>query len=251
MLSILLIVGCDKKDDPAVVKCFLTEIVTSELSSTYAYSREGNLTLVTYTFEDGGNPVTSVITVTFDTNGNFSKTENGLSTETYLYDDDNRLTESKHFYDDDFTHGDHYVYNSSGQLIKTEGYEVNSLNTEITNWYSDYEYISTASKNASRASRYDLHNSSFVLSNTFEYEYDEKKKPYDYILADILDYVFGEEQPSENNIIKETVKDSFNNTVASVNYSYQYNENGYPTVQTASRVGSTTTRSTTYTYNCR
>lgn len=168
-----------------------------------------------------------------------------------MYDDKNRLTETKHFYNEDFTYGIRYVYNSSGQLIKTAAYEFTSLDNEITNFYTTYDYISTESKNALRASRYDLHNSFFVLSNIFEYEYDDKKKPYPYTLAHNLDYIFSDETPSENNIITETVKDSSGSIVATYAYSYQFNENGYPTARIGSRAGSTIDHSTTYSYNCK
>jgi hypothetical protein len=245
LISILLLAGCSKEEVKVESKCFLTTESDDERINTFTYASDKLSAFnTTYPASPADN---KSYTVTFDSKGNLAKDDDGKSYTLYTYNDKNQLTRRVTFnsIDNKQKRGTSYEYNSSGQLVKSIDFEL----TAATSYsYDTYEYTSVSAKNSIRGKHFITANDNLITIT--EYEYDDKKR-----FAKDLGFsasLFA--PPAENNVTKRIEKDASGKVNYTTVYTYEYNENGYPTqmVKVGTTPGSTSsTTTTTYTYNCK
>ena len=107
----IFVAGCNKGKDPAPIVCYLTKSTFTYTSSfgagstennTFTYSSDMKLTTVVSAYTFNGATKTETYTVSYDTKGNISKTQNSstpVSRTEYTYDANSRLTRED-FYED-------------------------------------------------------------------------------------------------------------------------------------------------------
>jgi len=256
--------SCKKTDDdgsgdgdPAKKTCYVNKMDYGDNYSVLSYNSEHQVIKVE-NFDSLGTPDGSNSQFTY-VNGKMETMENwdsgvldskiiyhyattGKPDSAYMWGDEGNGFEKLGTYVLTFTGDD---------LTKTE-MVVEYLGQSITVEKTEYTYtngnIATMSKY-----EFDITSLSLNLISTSTFEYDNKKSPYRGIG---LDYFFIADDAgfmSTNNPTKETIKDKSGSVSQdeSMNYSYEYNSDDYPTKVTETAFDNNYTETTLLSYDCQ
>ncbi len=148
----------------------------------------------------GNTPLYAKLDYDFDAGNRLIRSVEITGYSEYEYDTKGRIAVRKLFHNGKLSGTHEYTYDGSGNLIKKDHYSI-----------SDF--------------------SGKALSSTTEYQYDEMKNPYYYLIPERIPG----RNTSPNNIVHElyTVYNypavGVNSVTNDITYSYQYNSLGYPT----------------------
>jgi hypothetical protein len=218
-LSFSILVACDKSDDPQVLPCLLTS--QTQLSFTYKFDYDGEFVRSFTTI----NPVASQSTIMleYDDYGHIValKYPNNMRS-TFKYSG-NFIIKRENFLDGILTDQIEYQY-SEDRLVKIQEYD--NVNSDLRkSEYRILEYDGD-SKNIVRIKRFPTPTSS-THDDMTQYTYDDKRATLSAVPEALQRYYLLEGVSAENNITKIT----FGNG-AEINYTYEYNDMGYPIKRT-------------------
>ena len=245
IIFLLIVSGCGNSDPSPTLTCFLKKWKTVDDAyvgeNTFTYSADmKQITILSSSTFDGSSD-SETFTLTADDDGNIIKIEFEDSPDVYyeyIYNASLKLTRQNQYTGTDLDYRVDYEYNSSGQFIKQQYYDLSS-GTPVKSDYESFEYANSSSKNPLKQKSYSADG---TLNLTSEFEYDNKKTPYDK-LSFIIE-IF-----SENNVTKVTRSDS-GGVLEVTSTTYEYNDKGYPTKAITSD-GSGDSTVETFTYECK
>jgi len=246
----------NNNNDPVKKTCYINKIDNGSDYSLLTYNSDHQVTKVV-NYDSLGNPDGSR-TDFFYSNGKIEKMENwdsgvldsriiyhygtsGKPDSAYVWADQGSGFAKVGVYITTFT-GDNLTkvelsveYNGVNLILNKTEYTYNGNNVATTSVYN-----------------YDFTTFNMELSETRSYEYDSKKNPYrgigldNFFVAD--DVMFF----SDNNATKETIKDETGAVQQneSVNNTYEYNDDDYPTKVTSITFDGSDTETTILTYDC-
>lgn len=252
--------SCGKDDDDDVVTpktCYVQTETTEDGITKYEYNASNQL--IKMTDYDLSNVATGTYMAITYTSGKPSKMEafeNGVVTTKIdvTYDGNGKQYQADIYIDTlgtgTLTKMGYYRFTYSGdQLTQYSMYfSFMGQNLEITRTVLTY-----TGSNVTKVSNYVLSMTTFQqeLDNTVDYTYDAKKNPrrgvgVDYFLGQI-------ELCSANNPVTSTYKDADGviSQSESMNFTYEYNADNYPTKGTETAADNSYTSTRTVTYNCK
>jgi YD repeat-containing protein len=252
--SVIFQCGSTPDPDPTAIVCFLSTEVYKRtnnpgytFTATYTHT-DGKLTKLVV--RDSGQVNRERVTeMEYNSQGQIIAVTRSDVRYTYTFSN-GRLSSFETFFEGKSEGHQEYQHNDQGQIIKAQRF--NRLNTKAG--YDLYEYVSTSGNQVKKVSRY---SQSANLIESTEYEYDGKKNPYSdfppFLIRRDIDWI-GFPEASQNNIITKYTVDSSNDAVTT-SYSYEYNDQGLPTKQTATAVytpnGPTEIQVINYSYSCQ
>ncbi|MFN5168606.1 MAG: hypothetical protein ACK5DD_03210 [Cyclobacteriaceae bacterium] len=240
---LIIAVGCDKTDEPAIGEC----LITKQSYSDEDFSRE-----ILFFYNSNNQPIRLTGTtstgfsgeavLTYNATGQLIKAEGSLYAPlafyTYTYNTKNLLIRTEGFMSTGVLERKiEYEYNAFDQLISEKSFE-NDQGTLVANFPRSYEYKTTTSKDYFIEKLFHTDGS---LYSTTEYEYDDKKTPFGMI----------EPNGRTKNVVKETVKDATGTVTSVKTIVYEYNSLGYPTKSVSNSTQFNGVETYTFTYDCK
>jgi hypothetical protein len=234
-LSFCLFVACDKGDDPVPeAACFMTSSEDSFGKWTYNYDSKIHNSFV----YKSPNGVETLNTCEYDGEGNLTAFvwHNSRIAFTYAH---GQIVKREQFTGTVRESRVEYEYLNE-RLVKIQEYTGTELNQKGTYWTLEYN---DDSYNISHLTSFvPINNTTF--STTYNYTYGDKMAPSSAYPRAVLKYTRLVSTATENNLLKVVASNG-----EEVNYSYEFNDKGFPTkVTTTSKLGAT--RVQTFTYNC-
>ena len=206
--------SCDSDDsndlNSANLKLIKVDSFDSEnnLTATTNYIYNSELLLIAQRDENGND----IFTYTYENNKITSITSNGGAIINYVYQDGLIVSSSRTINGNLSPNTLEYEYDGSDSLIKTKIYVNGNLNCEIDHTFDNQNNVELSVSSCQSAQ-----------PNQNSFEYDEMKNPGSLYFNSELLKVLG---VGNNNVI-ETYNNDMNLTSSS---SYEYNDDGYPTV---------------------
>ena len=215
---LVVVVSCEYKDiGPRI--CYLASEQTSSKVNFYTYDDDNELVSYLAT-----NVFSSIITN--DGAGKIiSELDNGNIHVDYTYDQSNRLVLWTETIDTNPSRNSQvkFMYNDVGQDTLKQVYKYDVSSSSYYLWfYTSLSYSSPGNKNYSQRRTYD---DLSTLIFTEKFLWDNHHNPY------LTNPFFTNEPPPSNNVLQYEL--TFVGHIPSVvNYSYEYNSNGFPLSQT-------------------
>ena len=243
-------------DDPVKKTCYINKINYGDEYSLLTYNSNHQVIKIA-SYDSLGNYLDSYTEITY-ANGKISELKNydsGTYDSKIVYHyASNGIADSAYQWSDEGNglelQGTFFLTYTGDNLTKIESIKYFVGQAVVV---GKIEYVYDAG-NATSMSTYELNLStlSLKLTSTATYEYDSKKSPYRGIGIDNLFIAEEIGFMSVNNPTKETVKDKDGNTMQdeSYTYSYEYNDNDYPTKVTDVTFDNSETNVTVLTYDC-
>ncbi len=238
----LLLGGCHKKDDPKAITCLLTSQITAGGGNTYTYAftYDGQQATTTSTTTAGGS-----ITGTFKYDGSANISEidySGGDRDVFTYSNDVITKKEKYSSTNALQDQTDYEY-TNGQLVKIQEYYKNGP-TLAKEAYQVLEYATTSSKDPIRIKHFDTATGTTPAS-TSEFSYGDKKCAFSAAPPALVKYLRLGGQPVENNVTKIVFSGG-----EVINYTYEFNTNGYPSTSVETYTKSSQVNTNTYGYAC-
>jgi hypothetical protein len=235
LLIIALLVTCNKNEDPR--PCFLGKVITDQSSNEFKYNGE-RITELVVTIA-GGTETTG--NVTYDGDGNIAEIDYSDNTREVLFYTNGELTGRKKFSGSNALQNQYdYVY-SGNQLTKIQSYSIGGGVAQKSD-YILLEYDDASFDPARKKTFYGA--TATTPTSTSVFTYGTQKDAFSAAPTALMKYLRLGGNPVEKNVVKIV---SDNGTT--IDYTYEFNGNGYPTkrVETYSN-GLVNTR--TFSYTC-
>ncbi len=243
-ITMLLLFGCHKKDDPKaiIIPCLLTSQITSGGGNTYTYTLtyDGQRATTTTTATGGGGSITG--TFKYDASGNISEIDySGNARDVFTSSSDGITKREKYSATNALEDQTDYEY-ANGQLVKIQEYYKSA--TLVKDTYRVLEYANTSSKDPIRIKYFDSATST-APSSTSEFSYGDKKCAFSAAPPVLIKYLRLGGQPVENIVTKIVYSGG-----EVITYTYEFDANGFPSKRVETYTVSSQINTSTYAYNC-